>query len=64
MLTIRSDDKTTPDTIGVTGMMGYLGDLKVELEDIGMLAVSEIVQCPTMGEITREGFTDGWSSLK
>jgi len=57
------DDKTTPDTIGVTGMMGYLGDLKVELEDIGMLAVSEIIQCPTMGEITREGFTDGWSSL-
>ncbi|KAF2809230.1 DUF298-domain-containing protein [Mytilinidion resinicola] len=56
------DDKTTPDTIGVTGMMSYLNDIKVELEDIGMLAVSEIIQCPTMGEMTREGFTEGWSA--
>jgi hypothetical protein len=46
------------------GMAKYLGDIGVSIEDIGMLAVSEIVQSPTMGEMSREGFVEGWSALK
>ena len=45
-------------------MMKYLNDIAVDIEDIGMLAVSEIVKSPTMGEMTREGFVDAWSALK
>ena len=41
--------------------MGYLQELQVDLEDMDVLAVSEIMQSPTMGEITREGFVNGWS---
>lgn len=40
--------------------MKYLQELSVDLEDIDSLAALEIVQAPTMGEITREGFVNGW----
>ncbi|OCK78399.1 hypothetical protein K432DRAFT_383913, partial [Lepidopterella palustris CBS 459.81] len=56
------DDPGAPDTIGVTGMTKYLKDIAVEIEDIGMLAVSEIIQTPSMGEMTREGFVEGWTT--
>ena len=63
MLTQSLDDPSTPDTVNVSGMMKYLGDIGVDIEDIGMLAVSEIVKSPTMGEMTKDGFVDGWSAL-
>lgn len=56
------DDADTPDTIGVSGMTKYLNDISVSIEDIGMLAVSEIIKSPSMGEMSREGFVDGWSA--
>jgi DCN1-like protein 1/2 len=40
--------------------MGYLQQLEVDLEGMESLAVLEIIQAPTMGEITREGFVNGW----
>jgi DCN1-like protein 1/2 len=43
--------------------MKYFGAVGAELDDVASLVVSEIVQCPTMGEITREGFVNGWSEL-
>jgi len=43
--------------------MKYFDALSVDLSDISSFIVSEIVQCPTMGEITREGFTNGWIEL-
>lgn len=42
--------------------MGYLQSIGVNLEDIGMLVVSELVGSPSMGEMTREGFVEGWLS--
>jgi len=63
MLTRGLDDPNTPDTVNVSGMMKYLGDIGVDIEDIGMLAVSEIVKSPTMGEMTKDGFVEGWSAL-
>jgi DCN1-like protein 1/2 len=57
------EDPSTPDAINASGMMKYLGDIGVDIEDIGMLAVSEIVKSPAMGEMTREGFVDGWLAL-
>jgi hypothetical protein len=40
--------------------MGYLQELGVDLEDVDVLAASEVMQSPTMGEIAREGFVNGW----
>jgi DCN1-like protein 1/2 len=40
--------------------MSYLQQLEVDLEGMESLAVLEIIQAPTMGEITREGFVNGW----
>ena len=40
--------------------MTYLQQLDVDLEGMDSLAVLEIIQAPTMGEITREGFVNGW----
>lgn len=40
--------------------MSYLQQLEVDLEGMDSLAALEIIQAPTMGEITREGFVNGW----
>ena len=57
------DDPHNPDKIGLDGMSKYLADIDVNLEDVGLFIVSEIVQSPSMGEMTRDGFVSGWSSL-
>jgi hypothetical protein len=44
--------------------MGYFEQLGVDIEGMEALAVMELIQAPTMGEISREGFVEGWSSLK
>jgi DCN1-like protein 1/2 len=56
----RDDPKGAPDEIGMDGTMQYLDALGVSVEDIGMLVVSELVKSPSMGEIKREGFVNGW----
>lgn len=43
--------------------MKYFENLGVDVEGMEVLAVLEIIQAPTMGEMSREGFVDGWSSL-
>ena len=60
----RDDATNSPDTIGPEGSMGYFEQLGVNLEGMDSLAVMEVIQAPTMGEIGREGFVEGWSSLK
>lgn len=40
--------------------MNYLPQLDVDLEGMDSLAALEIIQAPTMGEISREGFVNGW----
>lgn len=59
----RDDVQNTPDGISVSGTMKYFEDVGAGLDDVASLIVSEIIQCPTMGEITREGFVNGWSEL-
>jgi DCN1-like protein 1/2 len=44
----------------MNGMMRYLKAIGVEVDDYGMLLVSRIVSSTTLGEMTREGFVDGW----
>lgn len=44
--------------------MQYFEKLGVDLEGLDFLAVSEIIQAPTMGEMSREGFIEGWAATK
>jgi DCN1-like protein 1/2 len=44
--------------------MRYLADVKVNLEEVAMLAVSELLGSPTQGEFTRDGFCNGWKDLR
>ncbi|KZM27481.1 hypothetical protein ST47_g1353 [Ascochyta rabiei] len=56
----REDPTGEPDAIGVEGTMSYLPQLEVDLEGMESLAALEIIQAPTMGEISRDGFVNGW----
>lgn len=41
--------------------MQYIeGTLKVKLDDAGLFVVQELVQAPSIGEITRKGYVEGW----
>lgn len=40
--------------------MKYFQDLEVALDEIVVLGVAELCQCPAMGEFTKEGFLNGW----
>ena len=42
------------------GTMRYFQDVGVNVEDISMLVISELLSCPTMGEMRRSGFLEGW----
>lgn len=44
--------------------MKFLGDIQVQLDEVACLGVFEMCQCPSMGEFTREGFTDGWKKAQ
>lgn len=62
-LLIQIDDpKNEPDKIGFDGVMKYLGDLNVSLDDATVMAIFELVNAPAMGEISREGFVAGWQN--
>ena len=44
--------------------MAYLEEIGVDPEGMDCLVVFEIVHAPAMGEMSREGFVDGWTALK
>lgn len=43
--------------------MKYLADLGINMETAEFLVPLEIVQAPALGEITRDGFVDGWKNV-
>ena len=58
------DPKTDEvDTISVEGTMKYLADLGINMESAEFLVPLEIVQAPALGEITKDGFVDGWKNI-
>lgn len=60
----RDDAANEPDQIGPTGSQNLLAtDLQLDLEDVSPLIFFELVQSPSFGTITREGFVDGWSAV-
>ena len=59
----REDARNAPDEINVEGTGKLLEELEIDLSDVGALVFSELVQSPSLGVITREGFVDGWSEV-
>ncbi|EMC97902.1 hypothetical protein BAUCODRAFT_86079 [Baudoinia panamericana UAMH 10762] len=57
----RDDVVNEPDEININGTSNLLGDLQIPLDDVGALIFSEIVQSPSLGRITRDGFIEGWT---
>lgn len=56
----RDNPKDSPDKISISGTMKYFEDLSISLDSIAVLVISELLQSPTMGDITRDGFVQGW----
>jgi DCN1-like protein 1/2 len=44
--------------------MRYFEETGVDAEGLEALAALEIVQAPTMGEMSRDGFVKGWSERR
>ena len=55
--------KEQPDSIGIEGAQRYLSDLGIDLDEVVHLALCDLLQCPSIGEFTRENFVSGWRSL-
>ena len=51
------------DTVGMNGSMRFLGAIGVDLAEPTMLAVAEMLNAPSLGEFSREGFVTGWHRL-
>ncbi|KAL8651205.1 MAG: hypothetical protein Q9210_003395 [Variospora velana] len=64
LIDLSENAKEEPDSIGVQGCMHYLGDLGLSLEEPVVLAVLTELDAPTMGELTRKGFVEGWKKLR
>ncbi|KAL8948529.1 MAG: hypothetical protein Q9222_005297, partial [Ikaeria aurantiellina] len=65
LTSVPKDNATSePDTIGVQGCMRYFSDLGLSLEDPVVLVILSELAAPTMGELTRQGFLDGWKKLR
>ncbi len=56
---LRDDPRNEPDEINAEGTQKMLGEMDIGLDDIGALVFSELVQSPSLGKVTREGFIDG-----
>ncbi|KAL9612486.1 MAG: hypothetical protein Q9167_002917 [Letrouitia subvulpina] len=56
----RDNPTVEPDAIGIEGSMRYLSDLGLSLEDPVVFAILSELGAPTMGEMTRQGFVEGW----
>jgi hypothetical protein len=52
------------DAIGAESVMKYLQQLGVNAEDCELFVVLDIVQAPSLGEITRQGFVEGWKATR
>jgi DCN1-like protein 1/2 len=53
------------DKLELESTMKYIKDiLKVKLDDAGLFVVQELVQAPSIGEITRQGYIDGWKKSR
>ncbi|KAF2148249.1 hypothetical protein K461DRAFT_262261 [Myriangium duriaei CBS 260.36] len=58
----RDSPQDTPDEINMEGTMKLMEALGIDIESVDMLVFSELVACPSLGTVTREGFVDSLAS--
>jgi DCN1-like protein 1/2 len=58
---LRNDDEDEKDTLAVGSCMNYFQNV-CDLEEASFFIALEIVQAPRIGEITRDGFVNGWKA--
>ncbi|KAI1326669.1 DUF298-domain-containing protein [Xylariaceae sp. FL0255] len=56
----RNDKVDARDTLGADSALSYLQSVGVEMEDASLFLAVELLQAPTIGEIPRAGFVNGW----
>lgn len=62
---LRDASNDEKNKMELESTMSYLGEkLGVSLENAELFVVMELVQAPSIGEITRSGFVDGWKSSR
>lgn len=59
---INTDRGDTRDTLSTETTIEYLQTLEVSLENAEQFVVMELVRAPAVGEISRQGFIEGWSA--
>ncbi|GAW22784.1 hypothetical protein ANO14919_123270 [Xylariales sp. No.14919] len=57
---LRNEQEDSKDTLGADSAMGYLQSIGVGLEDASLFLAVELLQAPSIGEIPRAGFVNGW----
>lgn len=60
LLTFLDNASDEPDKIGIEGAQRYLEDLNVQLDEVAHFALCELLQCPSVGEFSKEEFVSGW----
>ncbi|OAA40982.1 defective in cullin neddylation protein 1 [Metarhizium rileyi] len=59
--TLRDDKNDEKDKMELESTMEYLSSkLKISIENAELLVALEVLQAPSVGEITRRGYVDGW----
>ena len=59
-LTIFLDSKGEEDKLDVNGTLRYLQDLGLNIETAEIFVPLEIVQAPSLSELPKDAFVDGW----
>ncbi|KAI1435165.1 DUF298-domain-containing protein [Xylaria sp. CBS 124048] len=57
---LRDDKEDPKDSLGANSSMRYLESIGVNLEDASLFIAMELLRAPSIGEITRAGFLEGW----
>jgi hypothetical protein len=52
------------EEMDMTATQKYFNDIGVSLEDVSCLIAFQIVQCTSIGEISKDGFLKGWAEHK
>jgi DCN1-like protein 1/2 len=52
------------EKMDLTATQHYFKDIGVNLEDVSCFLALAVVNCMSIGEISKEGFVDGWSNQK
>ncbi|KAJ4149949.1 hypothetical protein LMH87_010721 [Akanthomyces muscarius] len=62
---LRDDANDAVDRIELNSTMNYLSnELKVNIENAELFVVLDLLQAPTIGEISRKGYVEGWKASR